>query len=127
LQTIATQSASLDVINGFVQTQQMGALQHAGQEYIGAITGSDTTTTFVQNTPNPYQDPNAPGLPQNPYNLDLSTIPGLSVGYNPIKNLMSGLDWLRGQTAKQEDTVASSVTGALKECDAVVAPAASPH
>ena len=42
LQTIAYQSASLDLINGFVQTQQMGDLQHVGTEYLGSIGGNET-------------------------------------------------------------------------------------
>ena len=84
LETVAYQSASLDIINGFVQTLQMGELQHAGEEYIGAIQTGDLTSKPVQETPNPWQDPNAPGLPPNPYALDPSQIPGLVVGYNPL-------------------------------------------
>jgi hypothetical protein len=37
LKAVAMQSASLDIISGFVDTQQMGDLQHAGQEYINAM------------------------------------------------------------------------------------------
>ena len=61
LETVAYQSASLDIINGFVETLQMGEIQHAGEEYLGAIQGSDTTTQLAKATPNQWQDPNAPG------------------------------------------------------------------
>src|ERR1700678_107542 len=33
LKTLATQQASLDIINGFVQTQQLGEMQHEGFGY----------------------------------------------------------------------------------------------
>jgi hypothetical protein len=116
LQTVAFQSASLDIINGFVQTQQMGELQHAGEEYIGAITGTDTTTTIAKDTPSPWQDPNTPGLAPNPYSLDLTSVPGLAVGYNPLSRLVDGLEWTRSETTKYEDTAATNITAALAEC-----------
>ena len=40
LHALATQNASLDIISGFVDTQQMADLQHSGQEYIGAMTSA---------------------------------------------------------------------------------------
>jgi hypothetical protein len=116
LETVAFQSASLDLINGFVQTLQMGEMQHAGEEYIGAIQGGDLTSTPVQETPNPWQDPNAPGLPPNPYALDPSQIPGLAVGYNPLSKIVDGLEWLRTETAKREDTAGKTITDALSQC-----------
>jgi hypothetical protein len=116
LETIAFQSASLDLINGFVQTQQMGELQHVGEEYIGAIQGTDINGTLAQESPNPWQDPNTPGLPPNPYALDPATIPGLSVGYNPLKKIMDGLTWLQTETQKREDAVGKTITEALSGC-----------
>jgi hypothetical protein len=119
LDTIAFQSASLDLINGFVATQQMGELQHVGDEYIGEIGGQETPGTrspIVKVTPNPWQDPNTPGLAPNPYNFDPATIPGLAVGYNPLSRIMDGLDWLRSETQKREDTAGKTITAALTEC-----------
>jgi hypothetical protein len=116
LEAIAFQSASLDLINGFVTTQQMGELQHAGEEYISEISGNDLEKQPVQQTPGPLQDPNAPGLPQNPYNVDLAAIPGLAVGYNPLTRIVGGLHWVQGETTKRENTAATSITTALKEC-----------
>jgi hypothetical protein len=117
LDTIAYQSASLDLINGFVATQQMGEIQHAGTEFIGAIEGSSTPSQPIKDTPNPWQDPDTPGLAPNPYNLDLSTIPGLAVGYNPLKHIEEGLEYLRTETGKREDTAAATITQALKGCN----------
>lgn len=116
LETIAFQSASLDLINGFVQTQQMGEIQHAGEEYLGAIQGTDASYQTIQATPNPWQDPNTPGISQNPYALDPSQIPGLAVGYNPLSRIMDGLQWLQTETAKREDTAGKTITGALSQC-----------
>lgn len=116
LDTIAFQSASLDLINGFVQTQQMGELQHVGEEYLSAIQSSDTTAHIIQATPNPWQDPNTPGLKPNPYNFDVTTIPGLAVGYNPLGNIMDGLQWLRVETQKREDAAGKSVADAWGGC-----------
>jgi hypothetical protein len=116
LETIAFQSASLDLINGFVQTQQMGELQHVGEEYIGAIQGSDTTAQMVRETPNPWQDPNTPGLPPNPYALDVSQIPGLAVGYNPLKSIMGGLQWLQTETQKREDIAGATIAAVVSQC-----------
>jgi hypothetical protein len=117
LETIAFQSASLDLINGWVTTQQLGDMQHEGMDYISEISRSDTTYKFNQQTPAPgLQDPNAPGLTQNPYNVDLAAVPGLSVGYNPLTRVEGGLEWLRQETTKREDVAAASIQTALKEC-----------
>lgn len=116
LETIALQSASLDLINGFVATQQMGELQHAGDEYISSITKPDVTNTPSAATPNPWQDPNTPGLPPNPYALDLAAIPGLAVGYNPLRRIVDGLDWLQTGTAQREEAAGGTITQALKSC-----------
>ncbi len=116
LDTIAFQSASLDLINGFVTTLQMGELQHAGTEYLGAIQTGDVTSKPVQATPNPWQDPNAPGLPPNPYAFDVTTIPGLAVGYNPLTRIVDGLQWLRAETGKREDSATKTILTALSEC-----------
>jgi hypothetical protein len=116
LDTIAFQSASLDLINGFVATQQMGELQHAGEEYISSIDKPDTTNQPTAATPNPWQDPNTPGLTPNPYWLDLAAIPGLAVGYNPLRRIVDGLDWLRAGTGQREDAAGATITQALKSC-----------
>jgi hypothetical protein len=116
LETAAYQSASLDLINGFVQTMQMGEIQHAGEEYLGAIQGTDSTAKLAQQTPNPWQDPNTPGLPPNPYVLDVTQIPGLAVGYNPLSHIVDGLEYLRAETGKREDGAAQTISAALSQC-----------
>jgi hypothetical protein len=117
METIAFQSASLDLINGFVTTQQMGDLQHAGTEYLSQMEGYDSTAQITRQTPNPYQDPNTPGLPQNPYDFDPTSIPGLIVGYNPLSRIVDAMHWLKTETTKREDAVASNIDAALAACN----------
>jgi hypothetical protein len=119
LETVAFQSSSLDLLNGFVATQQMGELQHVGEEYIGEIGGQEqpgTRSPIVKLTPNPWQDPNTPGLAPNPYDFDPATIPGLSVGYNPLSRIEDGYEWLRSETQRREDIAGKTITAALREC-----------
>lgn len=116
LETVAFQSAALDIINGFVQTQQLGELQHIGTDYIAAIQTSDSTAQIAQEHPNQFQDPNAPGIPENPYAFDVSQIPGLAVGYNPITRLLEGLQWLKTETSKREDAAGKTIGAALNQC-----------
>jgi hypothetical protein len=118
LETEAFQSASLDLINGFVQTQQMGNLQHAGETYLGAITGSNVPNQMITPaTPSAIQDPNSPGLAPNPYAVDMLAIPGLQVGYNPLTRIMGGLDWTQAETTKREGADAILVTAAIRRCE----------
>lgn len=119
METIAFQNASLDLINGFVATQQLGELQHAGEEYIADLSQTDISAThpLISITPGPLQDPNAPGLAQNPYNVDLAAIPGLAVGYNPLTRIVDGLHWVQSETTKRENAAGTSITNALSECN----------
>ncbi|HEY1653776.1 MAG TPA: hypothetical protein VGF86_01530, partial [Candidatus Tumulicola sp.] len=70
LKALAMQNAALDIVSGFVATQQMADLQHSGEEYISAINQSDQTgkSSGATPTPNPlFVNPNQAGLPANPY------------------------------------------------------------
>ena len=123
LKALAMQSVSLDLINGFVTTQQLGDMQHAGLEYLNQIQtpeeSSQKLAAMATPTANPaFQDPNAPGLPANPYSLDLTQVPGLQVGYNPVTAIEQGLQWVRGETNHREDAVSQSVSQIAAECRA---------
>ncbi len=52
LKALAVQNASLDIISGFVDTQQMADLQHAGEEYISSIAQPDVSGAQIS-TPGP--------------------------------------------------------------------------
>ncbi|MGC1381434.1 MAG: hypothetical protein WA814_10490 [Candidatus Baltobacteraceae bacterium] len=116
LKALAAQSASLDIISGFVDTQQMADLQHAGQEYISAM-GQPDKPGLATPTPNPLtNNPNYAGLPPNPYNIELATVPGLTLGYNPVTRLLDALRWTIGETATRENDAAKAVMNSATLC-----------
>lgn len=115
--TRAYQSASLDLINGFVTTQQLGDIQHAGEEYLGAINGTGLVNDpSTKATSDPFQNPDEPGLKIDPHAIDPAQIPGLAVGYNPVSLVAKGLDWVRDQTQQNENQVADSLSKIANSC-----------
>jgi hypothetical protein len=129
LQALAAQNASLDIISGFVDTQQMADLQHAGQAYISSMAQPDKSNTAATPGPvNPLQaNPNYAGLAPNPYNIDLATIPGLTLGYNPVTRLLEALRWTIDATATRENDAAKTVMSSAALCsDTMPRPAPSP-
>lgn len=118
LKALAAQNASLDIISGFVDTQQMADLQHAGQEYISAISQTDTSAAHSATpAPNALEtNPNYAGLPPNPYSIDLATVPGLTLGYNPVTRLLDALRWTIDATATRENDAAKAVMSSAALC-----------
>lgn len=130
LKVLAMQSVSLDLINGFVTTQQLGDMQHAGEEYINSIEQPDESKQHVDAlatpTANPaFQDVDQPGLPQNPYFMDLANVPGLQVGYNKVSVVADGLQWVQGETTSRENAVASSISRIASICSGKPLPGSS--
>jgi hypothetical protein len=128
LKALAVQNASLDIISGFVDTQQMADLQHAGEAYISSMGTPDTNRTVASPSPvNPFQSNTTAGLPPNPYTIDLATIPGLTMGYNPVTRLLDALQWTIDTTATRENDAAKAVMSSATLCSsAVPAPKPSP-
>jgi hypothetical protein len=126
LKALASQNASLDIISGFVDTQQMANLQHAGEAYIGEASQPDSQHASSSTpAPNPLAyDSNYAGLPPNPYSIDLATVPGLTLGYNPVTRLIEALGWTIDQTTTRENDAAMAVMSSAGLCAAV--PLASP-
>ncbi|MBV9232807.1 MAG: hypothetical protein JO030_02085 [Candidatus Eremiobacteraeota bacterium] len=121
LKVLATQSAELDLINGFVTTQQLGDMQHAGEEYLASIQGSDIVSREAASmqtpTPGPFQSSDQIGLRDpNPYEIDLTQIPGLQVGFNPISMIVKGLNWTQDETARREAAVSSATREIGRAC-----------
>lgn len=130
MQSLADQQAALDIINGFVETQQLASMQHEGFGYIYAISGDgqrrntggvdplhNIAPTADPLRPSPFDDTviNA-GLPTNPYEIDLTRVPGLTLGYNPVKSLQEGVEWSQSDGKKHEDTLAKTVVSTVKLC-----------
>ena len=139
LVTLAAQEASLDIINGFVQTQNLAGMQHEGFGYISQITGSGMTNDKPDanapvgpaSTPNPLGAPTTfdntlinAGLAPNPYELDLTKIPGLALGYNPVSKLRDGLNYTQADAAKNERKLIKTIYDTVKLCGGQ--PSASP-
>lgn len=124
LKALAAQNASLDIISGFVDTQQMADLQHAGEAYIASIGGSDLQHgRQATPSPNPLtSNPNYAGLPPNPYAIDPATIPGLTLGYNPITRLLDALTWTMNQTQTRENEAAKAVMAGAAICSSGASP-----
>ncbi len=111
LQILTAQNASLDIINGFVQTQQMADLQHADEGLIQSIAQPDVKG---QRSGAPTADPlthnnEQAGLAPDPYTIDPATIPGLTLGYNPVSRLLEGLKWTQRQSSKHGSDAAKTI------------------
>jgi hypothetical protein len=147
LKTLAQQQASLDIINGFVETQQLGAMQHEGFGYMRAITGQSGTpgqnqqpginqqpqtvspgsASQVDNTPANFDDlVLQAGLQPNQYEVDPTQIPGLAVGYNQIGKLKEGLEWTQDESKKDEQPLAQAIVQAAQICGAQAPATPSP-
>ena len=113
LKALANQQASIDIINGFVDTQQLGQMQHEGFGYLSAMTGnnapgqSSNDLNSITGTPNPQGKPQVfddtalqAGLQPNQYEIDLSKIPGLAVGYNPVSSLKEAWSGRKNRTKR---------------------------
>jgi hypothetical protein len=134
---LAQQKQALDLISGFVDTQQMGELKAAGNDYNKAITGTGTTNSSDSNNAPPVTSPTtAPadilnaGV-NNPQNdpamkYDPRFQPtGSQVGYNPLNVFDQQMNEYQ-QTISQSETLASqAIFKAVPQCGGQ-APGASP-
>jgi len=118
---LAEQRFAMNVVGGFVDTQQLHELQYQGFGYIPAVTSSNEIKhPNGMPTPPPmlFDQKLQAGLPPNPYAIDPSMIPGLTVGYNPIKNLIGALRWTQARESQDEARAAKSVMQAVRSCSA---------
>ena len=129
LESLAQQQASLDLINGFVETQNLADMQHEGFGFIWSIANSgqnqgnqsqllkQISATPDPSKPDPFDNTviNA-GLPTNPYEVDLSRIPGLSLGFNPVNAIREGLTFTQSESQRTEGALSKSVMDAVRSC-----------
>ncbi|HVS47009.1 MAG TPA: hypothetical protein VMS32_10110 [Verrucomicrobiae bacterium] len=117
----AMHKASLDVISGFVASEQLAQLQLAGNDQNAAVTGGGPTTNNQVHPPTPAplfrQDPSVvPGLPQNPYTIDPSTIPGTSLGASPIRHVIEDLQWTQREAGQHEAVASKTIIDSVALC-----------
>ncbi len=121
MKALAVQAVSLDIINGYVQTQQLAEMQQQGLQDSNqnAISGTDMANTPVPTTPDPLLvDQHQAGLQQSPYAFDPLAVPGItgSVGTTPVTRLISAMHWLQQETARREGLAAQTIVTAANSC-----------
>ncbi len=137
LAVLNQQKQTLDLISGFVDTQQMGELQAAGHEYDKALTGSDVGTNGHSPTavstpagapttpPNDLLNAGLPSTPTDPRKTDPRyTGTDNALGYNPLKVFDQQVGVYQQGISANENLAAQAVIKAAVECGGTIPPPA---
>ncbi len=128
LRSLQVQKTAIDLINGFVSTRQLANMQHAGFEYIGSINGGKELAGNPLATPTPdprLYNENYAGLAPGSYGhsaVNLDNLPGLSIGYNPIRAVADAMRRERSTMVQRQNAIAPQVIAAARECSTTVTP-----
>lgn len=133
---LSQQERVLDVISGFVDTQQLGELQAAGHEYDSAINGSETQSNNGKNVTPPSQNTAGRNLAPTPppaailnagvpNQLQQQNDPrfkstGNTLGYNPLNAFEGAIAEYQQQIDAGENTTAQLVMKAVPQCGGAV-------
>ncbi len=134
VQVLAQQKQALDLVSGFVDTQQLAELQAAGHEYDKVINATETASSANASAPN--TSPTT--APANILNAGVSTADdpsrkydprftntGSQVGYNPLNAFDQQMEYYQAQIEQSENLAAKAVFKAVPLCGGhVPAPAA---
>lgn len=140
---LAQQKQALDLISGFVDTQNMAELQAAGKEYQGAISGSDTRNGAsanaggTNNSQTPQTSPTAAPAPILNAGLNQQNDPtrkqdprfsntGSQLGYNPLNAFDQQMGDYQQQIVQSENKVSEAIFKALPACGGQVPAQPSP-
>lgn len=134
LTVLSQQEQALDLINGFVATEQMGELQQSGHEYDKAISSLDKTNSQAQTAQSlaPTPPPSgllAAGVPQPMRSADPRfQQTGNVLGANPLNAFEQMVGVYQQQLAQSEGRTAQSVMQAVPQCGggAPVQPSSAP-
>jgi hypothetical protein len=140
---LAHQKQALDLISGFVDTQNMAELQAAGHEYDSAINSTDTHNS--KSTPPPQPAPTAAAAPILNAGVSQANDPahqydprfkntGSDLGYNPLSAFDQQMAVYQQMIEQPENKVSAAIFKAIPECGGTVpaqpspppAPAAAP-
>jgi len=128
-QVLEEQKRALDLVSGFVDTQQLGELQAAGHEYDKSISGNETTTKTPNNSNNtPNTSPTAP--PADILNAGVSnanndparkydpryTNTGSQLGYNPLNVFDQQMEQYQMQISQSENLATQAIMKAVPQC-----------
>lgn len=140
---LAQQKQALDLISGFVDTQNMAELQAAGHDYDKAINGTDQSKTppGSSNSNTPQTSPTAAPAPILNAGISHANDParqndprfkntGSVLGYNPLSAFDEQMAVYQESIKKPEDKISAGIFRAIPECGGTVpgqpAPAPSP-
>jgi hypothetical protein len=116
------QKRALDVISGFVSTQQLGELQAEGHEYDSAINPPSTPgpdSVMPTTAPNDVMNAgvnNNNNDPSRKYDPRYNSLTGSMVGSNSLDAFSDAIAQYQKQIADKEQTAADSVMQALPRC-----------
>jgi|GEM_PF-686211 len=126
------QKHALDLVSGFVDTQQLGELQAAGHEYDKAINSSDTTSQSRNGSSGSSQTPNlapttAPADILNAGVTNAQNDPGRKydprfqntgsqLGYNPLNAFDQQMEVYQVNISHSEDLASQTILKAVPQC-----------
>jgi hypothetical protein len=133
------QKRALDLVSGFVDTQQLGELQASGHEYDNAINNNGQANRNGTSSNHPNLSPTAPpadilnaGVTNS--NNDIArkydpryTNTGSQVGYNPLNVFDQQMGIYQTDISRTEDLASQSILKAVPQCGGQVpGPAPAP-
>jgi hypothetical protein len=125
-EVVAQQKSALDVISGFVDTQQLGELQAAGHQYDSAINGTETQKQASEQSP---QQTGAAPTPPPSGVLDAGVKGSLHandprfqengnlVGHNPLDAFGDAIAMYQQDIDSRESQTAKLVMQAVPQCN----------
>ncbi len=127
----AEQKRALDLISGFVDTQQLGELQAAGNDMARAISGTEKPTPQPLAPTEPPSDLENAGITNADNDVARKydpTYKGTSnlVGANPLNAFPNQIALYRSSIQVREDAAANSVIAAVPLCGGHLPAAATP-
>jgi len=134
---LAQQKQALDLVSGFVDTQQLGQLRAAGHEYDKTLNNPDTRSgsgnpnagsASPTSAPAPILNAgvnnasNDPGRASDPRYLNT----GSQLGYNPLNIFDQRMEQFQTEINKIESLASQSILKAVPMCGGQVAPPTTP-
>ena len=117
-EVLAEQRRALDLISGFTDTQQLGELQRAGNEYQSAV-GPDRQSSPPPQAA-PTTEPNdllSAGVPHPEQSSDPRFLQTNSLeGYNPLNAFDQQMDFYQQQISASEDNASKIILKVVPEC-----------